>query len=435
MNFDINFRESVTFLIGINGSGKTTVLKLLYGLLEPSYRILNNIEFSELTFECEIDDNRRVQIYCKKDSSCIFLQYGDTKESVKIEGEFKTLEKFQILEDQTDYEREEYVKNKGIFDSSEVVEKIKSMQTPLFLGINRRVIEMNSGIAAISMRDIQIRRRRRMVDDAVDRALLDIQNMVFDSVRYNAKRQGFYADSFRKKVLHNSFKFYNEIPLLLTNDYDKELSLLPQKRENLKFAIQELGLNDLSEELDAAFSQLEILLKSLSEQSSNRENNQEFYKTLIKWMVNSSQLDKIDTITSYVNEYLENLKKLREPIIRFQEGVNMFFKEGKKELVIDGQGEIKIKISPKRINSVYELSSGEKQLVIMLAHLALNKGNRQSSIFLIDEPELSLHISWQELFVDALLKASPKTQFIIATHAPAILAKPERKEWCEDLSK
>jgi predicted ATPase len=71
----------------------------------------------------------------------------------------------------------------------------------------------------------------------------------------------------------------------------------------------------------------------------------------------------------------------------------------------------------------------------MLAHLALNRGSKQTSIFFIDEPELSLHISWQELFVDALLEASPKTQFVIATHAPAILAKPERKEWCEDLSK
>lgn len=29
----INFRDSVTFLIGINGLGKTTVLKLLNGLL------------------------------------------------------------------------------------------------------------------------------------------------------------------------------------------------------------------------------------------------------------------------------------------------------------------------------------------------------------------------------------------------------------------
>ena len=435
MNFDIHFRDGVTFLIGINGSGKTTVLKLLSGLLEPSYRVLNDIEFSELILKCETDEGKNIYIFCQKDNTCMILQYDDKNEESPIKEEFKISERFQSMEENTDFEREEYVKNRGLFENSIVVEKIKSIQTPLFLGINRRIIEMNRGIPALSMRDIQMRRRSRTIDDAVDRALLDIQNMVFDSVRHNAKKQGTYADNFRKKVLHDSFQFYNEIPSLLTDDYDKELLLLPQKKENIKVAVKELGLNELDDELDDAFNQLEILLKTLSEQSSKRDRNPEFYNTLLKWMVNSSQLDKIDKLTSYGNEYLENLKKLREPVLRFQDGVNMFFREGKKMLIVDGQGDIKIKVSPKRINSVYELSSGEKQLIIMLAHLALNQGNKQSSIFLIDEPELSLHISWQELFVDALLKASPNTQFIIATHAPAILAKPERKEWCVDLSR
>jgi len=433
MNFDISFRESVTFLIGINGSGKTTVLKLLSGMLEPSYRILNNIEFSELSLFCEMEDGQLRRIICKKDKKQIYLSYNDDRGNVVNEDIFETSEMFQAMEEQSEFAREEYVKNLGLFENSEVVKQIKSIQTPLFLGINRRVIEMSTR-GAIPMREVQMHRRRRMIDDVVDRALLDIQNMVFDYVRQNAKRQSTFADNFRKKVVHDSFKFYNEVPLINSN-FDEELLLLGQKRDSLKIAIQELGLDDLSDELDDVFNKLEALLKQLIEQSK-KEPNQEYYSTLFKWMVNSSQLEKIDVITSYGNEYLDNLRKLREPIIRFQNGVNMFFKEGKKELIVDGQGEIKIKISPKRINSIYELSSGEKQLIIMLAHLALNKNSKNNnSIFFIDEPELSLHISWQEIFVDALLSASPTTQFIIATHAPAILAKPERKELCEDLSK
>lgn len=96
---------------------------------------------------------------------------------------------------------------------------------------------------------------------------------------------------------------------------------------------------------------------------------------------------------------------------------------------------MKIKIKgTKKENSIYELSSGEKQLIILLAHIAFHKRNRNSSILIIDEPELSLHISWQELFVDALLKASPNTQYILATHAPAIISTIERRNNCVDLT-
>lgn len=440
IDVDIDFRESVTFLIGINGSGKTTVLKLLSALLEPSYRVLCSIDFLELTLLCEIDEKKTIQIFCRKEKGQMLLRYEDKSTQILEENAFNVSDMSQTLEESGELAREEFIRNRSTFESSDVVMKIKSIQTPLFLGINRRVIEMSMGEDMVretpSVREMQLRRRRRIIDDAVDKALYDIQNMVFDYVRHNARRQAVYADNFRKKVVHDSFKFYDNFSPLLSNDYNKQLELLEKKHEDIKLAIKELGLDDLTIEVDNLFDHLEILIKDLSQQSPQKDVNPEYYNTLGKWIVNSTQLEKIDAITQYGNEYLDNLNKLREPINRLQDGVNIFFKEGGKELIIDGQGEIKVKIaSKKKINSIYELSSGEKQLVIMLAHLALNRGNRLHSIFFIDEPELSLHISWQELFVDALLSASPQTQYIIATHAPAILAKPERKEWCEDLSR
>lgn len=68
------------------------------------------------------------------------------------------------------------------------------------------------------------------------------------------------------------------------------------------------------------------------------------------------------------------------------------------------------------------LSSGERQLIYMLVQVALNATETdKSSIVLMDEPEISLHLDWQENFINQLIHLSPNTQFIIVTHSPAII--------------
>ena len=71
-----------------------------------------------------------------------------------------------------------------------------------------------------------------------------------------------------------------------------------------------------------------------------------------------------------------------------------------------------------------KLSSGEKQ---MLSFLCYNAFNDKTSIF-IDEPELSLHIDWQRLFLPTLLDQSTGNQFFIATHSPFIFSGYQHKE-------
>jgi predicted ATP-dependent endonuclease of OLD family len=83
----------------------------------------------------------------------------------------------------------------------------------------------------------------------------------------------------------------------------------------------------------------------------------------------------------------------------------------------------------------YQLSSGERQLFLIFAYLIDRVGFQKYSNFtpklpplvLIDEPEVSLHISWQRAFIDDLadvfnVEGEPSPQFIIATHSPAIVS-------------
>ena len=66
-----------------------------------------------------------------------------------------------------------------------------------------------------------------------------------------------------------------------------------------------------------------------------------------------------------------------------------------------------------------QLSSGEKQLLILLLSTLVSNGRR--CIVFWDEPEISLHIDWQEHLISTMRELNPNMQLIIATHSPSIL--------------
>ncbi|MDI9878980.1 AAA family ATPase [Flectobacillus longus] len=68
-----------------------------------------------------------------------------------------------------------------------------------------------------------------------------------------------------------------------------------------------------------------------------------------------------------------------------------------------------------------ELSSGEQHEVVMLYELIFK--TTLNTLVLIDEPELSLHVTWQKGFLNDILQIMKlqKMQVIIATHSPQII--------------
>ena len=55
LNFDIQFNKDKNFLVGGNGSGKTTALKLINALITPNFRELLTIPFKECSLSLEVD--------------------------------------------------------------------------------------------------------------------------------------------------------------------------------------------------------------------------------------------------------------------------------------------------------------------------------------------------------------------------------------------
>jgi ABC-type cobalamin/Fe3+-siderophores transport system ATPase subunit len=94
-----------------------------------------------------------------------------------------------------------------------------------------------------------------------------------------------------------------------------------------------------------------------------------------------------------------------------------FADSGKKVQIKDG---LKV-ITPdsKTPLPVSKLSSGERQLLYIMAKVANTKNS--PAFLLMDEPEISLHLNWQEKLLDSIKTLNPNCQIVVVTHSPAII--------------
>ena len=111
------------------------------------------------------------------------------------------------------------------------------------------------------------------------------------------------------------------------------------------------------------------------------------------------------------------------------EDVKMQYNIGTKELEVayrDGAGELM------RI-PIDQLSDGYKSAISLVADIAYrmavldpqlleNVCRETDGIVLIDEVDLHLHPTWQQRILGDLTDIFPKVQFIVSTHAPAVLS-------------
>src|SRR5689334_8687568 len=79
----VEFLPDLTFLTGLNGSGKTTALRLLMGLLTPSVEELARIEFSEAEVEVETDAGR-LTIRATREGGALVITSSDVEDSLRL---------------------------------------------------------------------------------------------------------------------------------------------------------------------------------------------------------------------------------------------------------------------------------------------------------------------------------------------------------------
>lgn len=135
--------------------------------------------------------------------------------------------------------------------------------------------------------------------------------------------------------------------------------------------------------------------------------------------VDATNLPVLSVYVQDTHQKLSVFDELMAKVELFKRSINERFLY--KQLFVGKEGFGFMTAEGQRLNPV-SLSSGEQHEVVLLYELLFKA--TKNSLILLDEPEISLHVAWQEQFLSDLRAITGLSQFdaIVATHSPQIIS-------------
>ena len=406
--------ENITIVIGENGLGKTAILEAINSLFSKNYNY-----FYDLVFEAFYlyFDNDEVWRLTKKNENGQSLYIGKTtvkKINHKIK-EYKIssrgysnkqLKRLHLLKNRQRYI--EFQNHKNIHWEEHTYEELELLNRRAMieekfmyeLDDNGKVKLPNwfeDGIAKINIHLIETQRIITRKENDSNSYINNVQK----------------CSEELKQFIELATKKSSQVTLSLDSTYPNRLI------KKLK-----QGTIESFKDLNTALAKLDIRRKSFS--STGLVFDSQDSELL---QINENQEDLINTLKLYVDDShkkLDPYDELSSKIMLLRQIVNKRFKH--KRLIIDPKiGMVFLSTVKNNKKGQSEeipsskLSSGEQNELILFYKLIFHSKN--GDMILIDEPELSLHISWQNKFIKDLKEVTSinDVSIIIATHSPDII--------------
>ncbi|EFM9370427.1 ATP-binding protein, partial [Escherichia coli] len=203
--------------------------------------------------------------------------------------------------------------------------------------------------------------------------------------------------------------------------------------------VKEVNDLDIFNEADSINKTLYLLMSSfIIEESKNKKLKFKDKNELKKMFINELKSEQafMGELKTSDEQLMSKLESLVDRVFLKEiknnswggglfSAINEFLKKTKRSVTRDEKGFIAFKLNNGSIIKWYNFSRGEKTLLVLLLSVFLNKD--KDVIFILDEPDLSLHIEWQELLLPNLSRLAPERQFILSTHSPALVGNIEEQ--------
>jgi predicted ATPase len=396
------FNKDVTILIGRNGTGKTTFVNLIAAVLSVDIVQLSNLQFESVKIKLidrnnkrkirtinilkrPYDDNIGLEIYDYKIGNKHYQLLAEPKISRILKKNFNI--RSHHFSGQT---REQYIELKkeltDVVELSQISVYRQSYQQSLDVDPRQRISDVDERLKQLFER---FARYQLKLETRLNEISKKFQQETVSSLLYN---QGFDVFAIDNKKL-------------------KEIDL-DKLKQNLYAAFKELGIQSQNKNIETHLKRIENAIDSLQKNQTNFNVDDVLALPLIY---------RTNHIINSLNESEKEKKQITRSRQNFFQILSDFM-QGKKFDYDNRNGELSFALinDESKQFSWTSLSSGEKQLLIQFLEVLLQES--RNVIFIADEPEISLHVTWQENLLSAIRNLNENAQLIIATHSPDIVA-------------
>jgi energy-coupling factor transporter ATP-binding protein EcfA2 len=390
----VEFHPAVSILIGPNGCGKTTVLNLLRYVLTGDMLELAQLKFDRITL--------RLSAFHGTGTKTVQVETRDRGLRFKI-----SRKSFDIALDDIGPPGTPKSRHRMHLQSAagELVESLRALVPAVWLPVARRLPIPDDEAEYFDAYARNITRRHQRLESVDQRLLELLRDLSAYRIRLDthlARRYKQFERAVLSLILYSKeFDSRAEFGETFTED---------DKRQLLK-AFGEAGLLDpqMRQRIEEHFEAAATAIQQSGKQSITWEE-----LLVIPLIPRTKEMVRLAS-------HLEEQRVQIFSQLRLFEQITNGFLSGKRVVVHD-DGTVLFLRGGKPEGRRFppdQLSSGEKQILILLIEALLREG--VPVVYVADEPELSLHVEWQEKLLESLVELAEDVQVIVATHSPDIV--------------